>query len=89
MATGDVGDASVVLHDQFNLLAGDHIAVELHVETGASDFLAAGSGLRAGKRSDQADFHGLLRQGRRGELESGGKAHGPRKDAFENHFPSY
>ena len=55
------GTARVVLEDDFDLLAGDGVAVLLHVELDRVVDLLAGRGLAAGHRHDQPDLDGLLR----------------------------
>ena len=64
---GDVGHAGVVLDDELDLLAGDRVAVLLHVELHGRLDLAAGRGERAGHRQDQADLHGVLRESAGGD----------------------
>ena len=64
---GHIGIAGIVLDDQFDLLAGNRVAVLLHVEPGAGGELLAGRGERPGQRHEQTDLHGLLGEARRGE----------------------
>jgi len=62
---GIVGNRRVVLQDDFDLLAGDGVALLLHVQLDRIVDLLAGRGLAAGHRQDQADLHALLRTCRR------------------------
>ena len=62
---GIVGKCRIVLQDHFDLLAGDGVAVLLHVQLDRVVDLLAGRSLTAGHRQDQADLHGVLRMGRR------------------------
>ena len=76
-ALGGVRDIAVVAHDQLDLLAGDLVAMLLHIKLGAALDLAAGRGERPGQRQDEADFHGVLRGGRKngnGQRKSGRNA---------------
>ena len=59
-ALGVVGHRAVVLEDDLDLLAGDGVAVLLHVELDGVVDLLAGRGLAAGHRQDQADLDGVL-----------------------------
>ena len=61
---GHIGVAGVVLDDEFDFLAGDHVALLLHVELGAGDQVFAGRRERAGQRHEQADLHDVLGQAR-------------------------
>ena len=60
---GNVGDAGVVLDDDFNRLARNLGAMLGHIGFHAGFELAAGGGLLAGHGKDQADLHGFLSQG--------------------------
>ena len=51
----------VLAHDQLDLLAGDPVAVELHVELGAGERLAADGLEAAGQRQASADLDDILR----------------------------
>jgi hypothetical protein len=51
----------VLAHDQLDLLAGDPVAVELHVELGARERLAADRLEAAGQRQASADLDDVLR----------------------------
>ncbi len=63
-ALGDVRrDAAIVLADQLDLLAGDLVAVLLHVELDAVVDLRARIGELAGERHDDADPDGVLERG--------------------------
>ena len=74
-ALGDVGrDAAGVLADDLDLLAGDGVAVLLHVELDAVVHLRAGIGELARIGHDQADLDGLLGARRHGGEERGGEA---------------
>ena len=53
VAAGGVGDAGVVLEDQLDLLAGDHVAVLLDIEPRAGVGLTAG-GIEAGAGHGEA-----------------------------------
>ena len=64
-ALGVVGNRAVILQDDLDLLAGDGVALLLHVELDRVVDLLAGRRLAAGHRQDQADLHGLLRLRRR------------------------
>ena len=60
-ALGDVGvRAAGVLADDFDLLAGDGVAMLLHVELDAVVDLRRGVGELAGIGDDHADLQGLL-----------------------------
>ena len=54
------GDAADVLADHLDLLAGDRVAVLLHVELDAVVELHPGIRELSGKRHDHADLHHLL-----------------------------
>ena len=59
---GDVGrDTAGVFADQFDLLAGDSVAVLLHVKLDGVVHLRGGVGELAGIRHDDADLDGVLR----------------------------
>ena len=76
-ALGDLGgDAADVLADHLDLLAGDHVAVLLHIELDAVVELHAGIGELPGKRQDHADLDRLLslRAGTTGEQRQEAKA---------------
>src|SRR5439155_3641882 len=60
-ALGVVGNRAVVLEDDLDLLAGDGVALLLHVKLNGVVDLLAGRRLPAGHRQDQADLHGFLR----------------------------
>ena len=63
-ALGDLGgDAADILADDLDLLAGDGVAVLLHVELDAVVELDAGIGELAGERQDHADLDRRLRPG--------------------------
>ena len=57
------GTPRVVAHDQLDLLAGDLVAIELHVELGAGKRLAADRLEAAGQRQAGADLDDVLRGG--------------------------
>ncbi|CCE10035.1 hypothetical protein BRAS3843_370020 [Bradyrhizobium sp. STM 3843] len=57
---GVVGQRGVVLEDDLDLLAGDGVAVLLHVELDGIVDLLAGRRLAAGHRHDQPDLEGVL-----------------------------
>ena len=80
-ALGVVGDAGVVLDDELDLLAGDGVAVLLHVELDGRLDLLAGRGLLAGHRQDEADLDRVLRPGRAGQGEQRRRGRGL-QDAF-------
>ncbi len=62
-ALGDVGrDAAGVLADDLDLLAGDGVAVLLHIKLEAVVDLRAGIGELAGIFVDHADLDGVLRR---------------------------
>ena len=62
---GDVGrNAADIFADEFDLLAGDGVAVLLHVELDGVVHLRGGVGELAGIRDDDADLDGVLRIGR-------------------------
>ena len=75
-ALGVVGNRRVILEDDFDLLAGDGIAVLLHIELDRVVDLLAGRRLAAGHRQDQADLDGLLGVSRRERQHSGDGACG-------------
>ena len=62
---GVVGNRRVVLEDDLDLLAGDGVALLLHVQLDGVVDLLAGRGLAAGHRQDQADLDRILRARRR------------------------
>src|SRR5882762_2615691 len=78
---GIVGNRRVVLQDDFDLLAGDGVALLLHVQLDRIVDLLAGRGLAAGHRQDQADLHALLRPSRRngGDAREYNAGSGPRQ----------
>ena len=55
-ALGVVGNGAVILDDEFDLLAGDGVAVLRHEELDGGGFLLAGRLLLAGHRQDEADL---------------------------------
>ena len=57
---GNQGDAGCILADQFDLLAGDHVAVLLHVELDAVVHLRGRIGELAGIGDEQTDLDGVL-----------------------------
>ncbi len=61
-ALGIVGNASVVTNDQFDLLAGDHIAVLRDVKIGGRGDFTAYRARGAGHRCDNADLYDVLRR---------------------------
>ena len=67
---GVVRDGAVVLEDDLDLLAGDGVALLLHIELDRVVDLLAGRGLAAGHRQDQADLESILGIRRRGEQRS-------------------
>ena len=79
------GTARVVLQDDFDLLAGDGIAVLLHVELDRVVDLLAGRGLAAGHRQDQADLDGLLGVSRRERQHPGDGACGQQHVTANRH----
>ena len=72
-AAGVVGHTAIVPQDDFDLLAGDHVAVVLHVEPCAGPGLPArGSEPGSGHRKAHAHFDHVLRRRRsRGARERG------------------
>ena len=64
-ALGVVGNRGVILQDDLDLLAGDGVALLLHVELDGVVDLLAGRGLAAGHRQDQADLDGVFGARRR------------------------
>ncbi len=78
---GIVGNRRVVLQDDFDFLAGDGVALLLHVQLDRIVDLLAGRGLAAGHRQDQADLHALLRPSRRngGDARKYNAGSGPRQ----------
>jgi hypothetical protein len=57
---GLVGGAGCILADQFDLLAGDHVAVLLHVQLDAVVHLRGRIGELAGIGHEQTDLDGVL-----------------------------
>ena len=70
-------DAAVVLADEFDLLAGNRVAVLLHVELDAVVDLGARIGELSGKGHDHADLDAALSQGGCGGKQRGGEAGKP------------
>ena len=80
-ALGDVGrDAAGVLADELDLLAGDGVAVLLHVELDAVVDLVAGVGELAGIFVDHPDLDRVLRVGRTGAEQRQRKPASPNKN---------
>ena len=60
-ALGIVGNGAVVLDDEFDLLAGDGVALLRHEQLGAGRDLLAGRLLLTGHRQNEADFDAVFR----------------------------
>ena len=75
---GVVGHAAGIAQDDLDLLAGDRVAVLLHVEIDGGLDLLAGRGLLPRHRYDEADLDGVLREraagGERADGERGNRA---------------
>ena len=95
-ALGVVGNRAVILDDEFDLLAGDGVAMLRHVELDGRRFLLAGRLLLARHRQNEADLDRVLRERGicRREAERNGRCnnkrtthHGSssRKERFESH----
>ena len=88
-ALGHVRRAGVVLDLEHDLLAGDRVAVLMHVKLGGGAFLPAGRGERPGHRQNHADDDGVLvrprraRRGKRG-AERGGEHPVSRHEPFSS-----
>ncbi len=63
-ALGNIGNTLIILDDDFDALASNHVAALGHEGLGAGIELATGGSLRAGHRQDQADLDHFLSEGR-------------------------
>jgi hypothetical protein len=69
-ALGDVGLTGIVAGNDFDLLAGDFVAVLLHVKFDRRFDLAAGRGGGPGHRQDETDFDGVFGKRQAGKAEA-------------------
>ena len=84
-ALGVVGNRRIILQDDFDLLAGNGVAVLLHIEFDRVVDLLAGRCLATGHRQDQADLDGFLGVSRRERQHAGDGACGQQHVTANRH----